>query len=85
MFARNTEEAKHSARLLAEAVLGEKGLGMPLERAMREVCRKMRPAADSRDQGRFEAEFLELVFAPTNSEGRPAPSLTSQRNRSKAA
>ena len=48
MFARNPEEAKRAARLLADAVLGEEGVGMPLERAMKEVCRKIRPAADAR-------------------------------------
>jgi hypothetical protein len=40
MFARNAEEAKRAARLLAQAVLGDEALGLPLERAMREVCRK---------------------------------------------
>jgi hypothetical protein len=66
MFARTAEEAKRAARLLADAVLGEEGLALPLERAMKEVCRKLRPASDPRDQARFEAEFLELVFTPTN-------------------
>lgn len=84
MFARNPEEAKRSARLLADAVLGEEGLGMSLERAMKEVCRRIRPAADSRDQARFEAEFLEFVFAPTG-EGVVQISADQQRNRSKAA
>lgn len=66
MFARTPREAKRAARLLAHAVLGEEGIGLPLERAMKEVCRKLRPASDPRDQARFEAEFLELVYAPTN-------------------
>jgi hypothetical protein len=64
MFARTPEEAKRAARLLADAVLGEEGVAMPLERALKEVCRKIRPASDARDQARFEAEFLELAFAP---------------------
>jgi hypothetical protein len=85
MFARNTEEAKRAARLLAEAVLGEDGLGLPLERAMKEVCRKIRPASDPRDQARFEAEFLELVSAPTNGVATAVSTAVSQRNRSKAA
>ncbi len=86
MFARNPQEAKRAARLLADAVLGEDGLGMPLERAIKEVCRKIRPATDPRDQARFEAEFLELVFAPTAGEvTTPAATTESQRNRSKAA
>lgn len=84
MFARNPQEAKRAARLLADAVLGEEGLGLPLERAMKEVCRKLRPAADARDQARFEAEFLELVFAPTSAEVSPIIN-ESQRSRSKAA
>ncbi len=66
MFARTAEDAKRAARLLAQAVLGEDGLALPLENAMREVCRKIRPAADAREQARFEAEFLEMVFSPTN-------------------
>ena len=84
MFARNSVEAKRCAKLLADAVLGEEGLGMSLERAMKEVCRKIRPAADARDQARFEAEFLELVFSPTG-EGTSGINTDSQRNRSKAA
>jgi hypothetical protein len=85
MFARNPEEAKRAARLLADAVLGEKGVGMPLERAMKEVCRKMRPATDERDQARFEAEFLELVFAPSAGVSASVTTTESQRHRSKAA
>jgi hypothetical protein len=86
MFARTPEEAKRSARLLAEAVLGEAGLALSLERAMKEVCRKLRPASDPRDQTRFEAEFLELVFSPTNSEHSATQANTaSPVGRSKAA
>jgi hypothetical protein len=85
MFARNTDEATRAARLLAETVLGEQGLGLPLERAMKEVCRKIRPASDPRDQARFETEFLELVFAPTNGVATSVSTAVSQRNRSKAA
>jgi hypothetical protein len=65
MFARNTEEAKRAASQLIEAVLGESGKGVSIDEALRQVCRKIRPAEDSREQARFEAEFLELVFAPT--------------------
>jgi hypothetical protein len=85
MFARNPEEAKRAARLLAETVLGEEGVGMPLERAVKEVCRRIRPAADPRDQARFEAEFLELVFAPSAGELQPVTATESRRNRRKAA
>jgi hypothetical protein len=84
MFARNPQEAKRAARLLADAVLGEEGLGLPLERAMKEVCRKIRPASDAKDQARFEAEFLELVFAPSSDEAGPVLGET-QRPRRKAA
>jgi hypothetical protein len=85
MFARNPEEAKRAARLLADAVLGEEGLGTPLELAMKEVCRRIRPAADIREQGRFEAEFLELVFAPTSGEVSAASHTQPARTRKKAA
>ncbi len=85
MFARTTDEAKRVARLLAEAVLGEHSLHLPLERAMTEVCRKMRPASDPRDQARFEAEFLELVFAPTGGQEIPSNRTSAQPSRRKAA
>jgi hypothetical protein len=86
MFARTPEEAKRAAKLLANGVLGESALHIPLERAMREVCRKLRPASDPRDQSRFEAEFLELVFAPTGGQTASAVThLNPQVGRSKAA
>jgi hypothetical protein len=86
MFARTPEEAKRSARLLADAVLGEEGLALPLERAMKEVCRRIRPASDPREQARFEAEFLELVFAPTNGNAKTTSGgPNSPSGRSKAA
>jgi hypothetical protein len=85
MFARTPEEAKRAARLLADAVLGEEGLAMPLERAMKEVCRKIRPASDPRDQARFEAEFLELVFAPAPGAHVSGGSNHPHTSRSKAA
>jgi hypothetical protein len=84
MFARTPEEAKRAARLLADVVLGEEGVALPLERAMKEVCRKLRPASDPRDQARFEAEFLELVFAPAPGAAL-AGSATPHNSRSKAA
>ncbi len=85
MFARTPEEAKRAARLLADAVLGEEALHMPLERSMQEVCRRIRPASDSRDQARFEAEFLELVFTPTGSQVAPVTNTNTTPSRSKAA
>jgi hypothetical protein len=81
MFARTPDQAKRAARLLADAVLGEEGLGLTLEKAMKEVCRRIRPASDPRDQARFDAEFLELVFTPTNGHN----SAGTQSGRSKAA
>jgi len=85
MFARTPEEAKRAARLLADAVLGEEGVALPLERALKEVCRKIRPASDPRDQARFEAEFLELAFAPAPGASAPAQNDNPQTTRSKAA
>jgi hypothetical protein len=85
MFARTPEEAKRAAKFLADAVLGEEALHMPLERAMKEVCRKIRPASDPRDEARFEAEFLELVFTPTGGQGVPVSNTNTNSGRSKAA
>ncbi len=69
MFARTPEAAKRAAKSLIEAVLGDASEGMSLETGLREVCRKIRPATDARDQARFEAEFLELALAPTGLQG----------------
>jgi hypothetical protein len=85
MFARTPEEAKRAARLLADAVLGEEGVALPLERAMKEVCRKIRPASDPRDQARFEAEFLELAFAPAPGAAAISGTGNPHSSRSKAA
>jgi hypothetical protein len=85
MFARTPEEAKRAARLLADAVLGEEGVALPLERAMKEVCRKIRPASDPRDQARFEAEFLELAFAPAPGAVAVSGTGNPHSSRSKAA
>lgn len=69
MFARTAEAARSAAKLLIQVVLGEAAEGMQLERALREVCRKIRPASDPRDQARFEAEFVELAIAPSGLQG----------------
>jgi hypothetical protein len=66
MFANTPEQARTAARELVKLVLGEDALSRPLEESLRAVCRRIRPAEDARDQARFEAEFLELVTAPTS-------------------
>ena len=55
-----------AAHELVKLVLGEEGLRQPLEDSLRIVCRRLRPAEDEKEQARFEAEFLELVTAPTS-------------------
>jgi hypothetical protein len=65
MFAKTSEAARKAARELAVAVLGEAAANRPLEEALRECCRVFRPAADPKEQARFEAEFLELALWPT--------------------
>jgi HEPN domain-containing protein len=69
MFAQTPEAAKRAAKALIEAVLGDLSAEMPLEEGLRQVCRKIRPATDARDQARFEAEFIELAMAPSGLQG----------------
>lgn len=64
MFAKTPEQARDSARELIRVVLGEEALHKPLEEALRECCRVMRPSQDPREQQRFEAEFIELGIWP---------------------
>ena len=66
MFANTPQQAQTAARELIRLILGDAGLDRPLEDALKIVCRRLRPAADAREQARFEAEFLELVNAPTS-------------------
>jgi hypothetical protein len=67
MFANSRTQARTAAHELIRLVLGEEALqNRPLEDNLRIVCRRLRPAADAREQARFEAEFLELVTAPTS-------------------
>lgn len=68
MFAKTSEQARLAARQLIKTVLGEEALAKPLEEALRECCRVLRPSADPREEQRFEAEFLELAFWPRDSE-----------------
>ncbi len=64
LFAKNANEARRAARELVRTALGDDALDMPLEEALRECCRELRPAADPREQLRFEAEFVELGIWP---------------------
>jgi hypothetical protein len=66
MFANTPEQARQAARELVKLVLGEDALNQPLEASLRLVCRRIRPAGDAREQARFEAEFVELVTAPSS-------------------
>ena len=68
MFAKNPEAARKAARELVKTVVGEEGLERPLEQALRECCRVLRPSQDPREQARFEAEFLELAFWPNEAQ-----------------
>jgi hypothetical protein len=65
MFAKTAEQARAAAQELIKLILGEDGLRKPLEEALRECCRVLRPSADVREQQRFEAEFVELGIWPT--------------------
>jgi hypothetical protein len=64
LFARTPEAGHAAARELVRAVLGEEALAKPLEEALRETCRKLRPSRDPREQARYEAEFIELGIWP---------------------
>ena len=65
MFAKDAEGARKAARDLVKALLGEEALNQPLEEALKQCCRKLRPSADPREQARFEEEFIELGVWPT--------------------
>ena len=64
LFAKNADEARRAAKELVRVALGEEALDLRLEDALRECCRELRPAADPREQLRFEAEFVELGIWP---------------------
>lgn len=66
MFAKTAEQARGAARELIRAVLGDEAAQKPLERALRECCRVMRPSQDPREQQRFEEEFIELGIWPNS-------------------
>jgi hypothetical protein len=67
MFATSPKTARQAASELVRVVLGESAIERPLEDALREVCRKIRPSEDPKEQARFESEFVELAIAPTTS------------------
>lgn len=72
MFAKSAEDARGNARELARLVLGEKALNQPLETALRECCRELRPSDDPREQARYENEFVELGIWPAPAQHRAA-------------
>jgi hypothetical protein len=67
MFAKSRENAVRAARELVRVVLGEEGLQLPLDVALRDCCRVLRPSQDPREQIRYETEFVELGIWPSNS------------------
>ncbi len=67
MFAKSAEAAREAAVELVRVLLGEEALDRPLESALRECCRTLRPAKDPREQLRFEDEFVELAIWPSTS------------------
>ena len=72
MFAKSADEARRNARELVRLVLGGEGLNQPLEAALRECCRELRPSDDPREQVRYENEFVELGIWPTPAQHRVA-------------
>lgn len=68
MFAKSPEAGRNAALELVHLVLGEDATGMPLEDALRECCRQLRPSKDPREQARFEAEFVEMGLWPDGSQ-----------------
>ncbi len=64
MFAKSPDAARRAARELARVILGEEAAGLPLEEALRECCRELRPSEDPKEQARFEAEFIEMGIWP---------------------
>ncbi|MBV9758932.1 MAG: hypothetical protein JO340_00060 [Acidobacteriaceae bacterium] len=72
MFAKSSEAARRAARELIRIVLGEDAAGRPLEQALRDCCRQLRPSQDPKEQARFEAEFIELAIWPNTNVQRAA-------------
>ena len=59
MFATSPDTARKAAR-------GDEAANRPLEESLRTVCRRLRPSENPAEEARFEAEFVELAFAPTS-------------------
>jgi hypothetical protein len=72
MFAKSAEDARRNAWDLVRLVLGEEALKQPLEAALRECCRELRPSEDPREQARYENEFIELGIWPNPAQQRVA-------------
>jgi hypothetical protein len=68
MFAKTPQAAQKAARELVRIVLGDEAVERPLDQALRDTCRVLRPSQDPREQSRFESEFLELAFWPNGSQ-----------------
>ena len=68
MFAKNPEAARKAARELVRVVMGDEWLQKPLEQALRQCCKVLRPSQDLKEEARFEAEFLELAFWPNETQ-----------------
>jgi hypothetical protein len=72
MFAKSAEDARRNAWELVRVVLGDEATKQPLEEALRECCRELRPSEDPREQARYENEFVELGIWPTPAQQRVA-------------
>jgi hypothetical protein len=72
MFAKSPEGARRAARNLVRIVLGDEAVTLPLEQALRECCRTLRPSQDPKEQARFETEFVELGIWPGTSSQKAA-------------
>ncbi|MBV9763792.1 MAG: hypothetical protein JOZ48_03015, partial [Acidobacteriaceae bacterium] len=62
------EAARKAGRELVRFVLGDDTTERSFEESLREVCRKIRPSDDPREQLRFENEFIELAIWPNGSQ-----------------
>jgi hypothetical protein len=72
MFAKSPETARRAARELVRIVLGDEATARPLEQALRDCCRHLRPSQDPKEQARFETEFIELGIWPNSSSAQKA-------------
>jgi hypothetical protein len=68
MFAKTSEQARVAARELIRVVLGDDWTEKPLDEALRQCCRVLRPSQDAREQQRFEVEFVELGIWPDSAQ-----------------